>query len=371
SAYYIPAFFMVTSAYLADAVIKLAQSSAKTVFWDLKSACHTVGQDLKKSEDISLLAYLLDPLKSAYLYDEIASQYLDIMVPAQGEILGKSKLKDLVDKDIMADSLRDLCCYEAFVASTAFEPLESLVKEAGMMDIYESIELPLVHTLYDMEKEGIALDVAALQEFGTTLKTRIAELEQAIYQAAGEEFNINSPKQLGVILFEKMELPGGKKTKTGYSTAADVLEGMAVDYPIVKDILEYRQLTKLNSTYVEGLSNAVSSDGRIHSTFMQTVTATGRISSTEPNLQNIPIRMELGRQIRKVFYPKEGYVFLDADYSQIELRVLAHMSQDEALIGAFRAGQDIHRSTASLVFKTPFEEVTDLQRRRAKAVNFG
>ena len=371
SAYYIPAFFMVTSAYLADAVKKLAESQAKTVFFDLKSACHTAGCDLQSALDISLLAYLLDPLKSAYLYDEIASQYLDLMVPAQGEILGKAKLKELVEKDIMADALRDLCCYEAFVAASAYETLEGLVREAGMSEIYTDIELPLVHTLYDMEKEGIALDVAALQEFGSTLKARITDLEQAIYQAAGEEFNINSPKQLGVILFEKMELPGGKKTKTGYSTAADVLEGLAVDYPIVKDILEYRQLAKLNSTYVEGLSHAVSSDGRIHSTFMQTVTATGRISSTEPNLQNIPIRMELGRQIRKVFYPKDGFVFLDADYSQIELRVLAHMSQDEALIGAFRAGQDIHRSTASLVFKTPFEEVTDLQRRRAKAVNFG
>jgi len=200
---------------------------------------------------------------------------------------------------------------------------------------------------------------------------RITELEKSISEQAGEEFNINSPRQLGVILFEKLGIQGGKKTKTGYSTAADILEELAPANPIINDILEYRQLAKLKSTYADGLANCLDSDGRIRSTFMQTVTATGRISSTEPNLQNIPVRMELGREIRKVFYPKDGCVFIDADYSQIELRVLAHMSGDDNLIGAFKAGQDIHRSTASLVFNTPFDEVTDIQRRSAKAVNFG
>ena len=197
------------------------------------------------------------------------------------------------------------------------------------------------------------------------------ELEKKIYEETGETFNINSPKQLGTILFEKMGLPGGRKTKTGYSTAADILEKLAAEHPIVKDILEYRQLAKLKSTYADSLASVIEPDGRIHSTFNQTITATGRISSTEPNLQNIPVRMELGRLIRKVFVPEEGYVFLDADYSQIELRVLAHMSGDETLIQAYREAQDIHRLTASQVFHVPFEEVTSLQRRNAKAVNFG
>lgn len=240
-----------------------------------------------------------------------------------------------------------------------------------MEELYDQVEQPLIFTLADMELAGIALDGVALAEYGQKLQIRLTELEQSIYQQAGETFNINSPKQLGVILFEKMGMPNGKKTKTGYSTAADVLEGLAVDYPFVADILEYRQLAKLKSTYADGLAHCIAADGRVHSSFQQTVTATGRISSTEPNLQNIPIRMELGKLIRKVFYPKQGYVFVDADYSQIELRVLSHMSEDENLIQAFLQGQDIHRSTASLVFDTPFDEVTDLQRRNAKAVNFG
>ena len=196
-------------------------------------------------------------------------------------------------------------------------------------------------------------------------------LEKEIHQLAGEEFNINSPKQLGEILFEKMKLPHGKKTKTGYSTAAEVLEKLAPEYPLVRKILDYRQLAKLNSTYAEGLSGFIREDGRIHGTFNQTITATGRISSTEPNLQNIPVRMELGRQIRKIFVPEEGYTFVDADYSQIELRVLAHMSGDDRLIQAYRQAQDIHAITASEVFHIPLGEVTPLQRRDAKAVNFG
>ena len=222
-----------------------------------------------------------------------------------------------------------------------------------------------------MEKEGVRAEKAELEAYGAQLTGRISELETSIYEKAGETFNINSPKQLGVILFEKLQMPNGKKTKTGYSTAADVLERLAPDYPIVSEILEYRQLTKLKSTYADGLALCIAPDGRIHSTFNQTITATGRISSTEPNLQNIPIRMELGRLIRKVFVPKEGYVFIDADYSQIELRVLAHMSGDQNLIASYQHAEDIHRITASQVFHTPLEEVTDLQRRNAKAVNFG
>ena len=256
-------------------------------------------------------------------------------------------------------------------ALAAMAPLTERLKEEGMWDIYREIELPLAFVLDSMEKTGMKVKGEELKAYGEKLTGRIRDLEQEIYRQAGEEFNINSPKQLGVILFEKLGLKGGKKTKTGYSTAADILEKLAEDQPVVKDILEYRTLTKLKSTYADGLFSQIASDGRIHSTFNQTITATGRISSTEPNLQNIPVRMELGRLIRKVFVPEEGCVFLDADYSQIELRVLAHMSQDEKLIQAYREAQDIHRLTASEVFHVPFEEVTPLQRRNAKAVNFG
>ena len=251
------------------------------------------------------------------------------------------------------------------------EKLEEKLKENGMWDLFQEIEMPLVYTLYDMEKAGIKADGEALKQYGEQLSGRIKELETTIYDLAGETFNINSPKQLGVILFEKLLLPYGKKTKTGYSTAADVLEKLAPEAPIVSHILEYRQLAKLKSTYADGLAGYIAADGRIHSKFHQTITATGRISSTEPNLQNIPIRMELGRMIRKVFIPEDGFVFVDADYSQIELRVLAHISGDERLIEAYREAQDIHRITASQVFHVPFDEVTPLQRRNAKAVNFG
>jgi len=231
--------------------------------------------------------------------------------------------------------------------------------------------MPLSRVLFDMEQSGVRVQPEELKAYGQALIGRIGELEQAIYRQADSTFNINSPKQLADILFVKMGIKGGKKTKTGYSTAADVLEKLAPDYPIVSDILEYRGLMKLKSTYAEGLSSCIAADGRIHSTFNQTITATGRLSSTEPNLQNIPMRMELGRRIRKVFVPRDGYLFMDADYSQIELRILAHMSDDKQLIEAYRMEEDIHRITASKVFHTPFEEVTDLQRRNAKAVNFG
>ncbi|MBQ3773563.1 MAG: DNA polymerase I, partial [Pseudobutyrivibrio sp.] len=321
--------------------------------------------------DVAVAAYLLNPTKNAYTADDVASELLSIIIPAAADLFGKKKLEAALEDDSLIDAVTTYACYNAYVAYAAFEKVISEIKEEGMLAIYEDIELPLVYTLFDMEIAGIAMDAASLKEYGDKLSVRIAELEQSIYKEAGEEFNINSPKQLGVILFEKLGIQGGKKTKTGFSTAADVLEELSSTNPIICDILEYRQLAKLKSTYADGLANCVDADGRVRSTFMQTVTATGRISSTEPNLQNIPIRMELGREIRKVFHPKDGYVFLDADYSQIELRVLAHMSGDDNLINAFKAGQDIHRSTASLVFNIPFDEVTDLQRRRAKAVNFG
>ena len=270
-----------------------------------------------------------------------------------------------------AEGLTAWGCYMAYTALACRKPMCEALHDTGMWNVYTQIELPLIFTLDSMEKWGISVKSEELKSYGEKLSVRIGELEKQIWQQAGEEFNINSPKQMGVILFEKLGLKGGKKTKTGYSTAADILEKLAPEYPIVKDILEYRQLAKLKSTYADGLTGVIAKDGRIHSTFNQTITATGRISSTEPNLQNIPVRMELGRLIRKVFVPEEGYVFLDADYSQIELRVLAHMSGDEKLIQAYKEAQDIHRHTASEVFHVPFDEVTDLQRRNAKAVNFG
>ena len=240
-----------------------------------------------------------------------------------------------------------------------------------MWELYTQIERPLTFVLSDMERLGIRIQPEALKAYSDSLGGRIDELEQQIYRETEETFNIAPPKQLGEVLFEKMGLPGGKKTKTGYSTAAGVLEKLAPDYPVVNDILEYRGLTKLRSTYADGLMAFVADDRRIHTTLRQTITATGRISSTDPNLQNIPMKTDLGRQIRKAFIPREGYTFTDADYSQIELRILAHMSGDPGLIEAYRENEDIHRITASKVFHTPFDEVTPLQRRNAKAVNFG
>jgi DNA polymerase-1 len=319
--------------------------------------------------DRTIAAYLLNPLKGDYPCDDVAKDYLGLMVPTKGELLGKESVAAVLAKD--EKKALGYACWESYIAWKSYPVLKEGLKEHGMDELMDKIEMPLVFVLSDMEREGISMDASALKEYGQKLSVSIAELEQKIYEQAGETFNINSPKQLGVILFEKLELPGGKKTKTGYSTAADVLEKLAQDHPIVSDILEYRKLAKLKSTYADGLVNFLAADGRVHTTFNQTITATGRLSSTDPNLQNIPIRIELGKMIRKVFYPQEGCLFVDSDYSQIELRLLAHMSGDEQLIEAFCENQDIHRSTASKVFHVPFEEVTELQRRNAKAVNFG
>lgn len=351
--------------------IRALASSLKTVIApDIKALLKQIDLDEKhKVIDINLAAYLLNPLKNEYSYDDIAKDYLNQMIPAKTDLLGKLKLQK-AEKE-KPDAIAKMACFMAVTCLRAAAPLRDALVKAGMDRLYDEIELPLVFVLDDMEKAGIRTDGDALKEYGEQLAERIGELEQSIYERAGETFNINSPKQLGTILFEKLQMPNGKKTKTGFSTAADVLEKLAPDYPIVSEILEYRQLTKLKSTYAEGLVPCIREDGRIHTTFNQTITATGRLSSTEPNLQNIPVRMELGRMIRRVFIPKDGFVFLDADYSQIELRVLAHMSEDENLIAAYKHAEDIHRITASQVFHTPIEEVTPLQRRNAKAVNFG
>ena len=308
-----------------------------------------------KIHDLSLGAYLLNPLKDSYGYDDLARDYMDMVLPGR--------------KELQSPSEEGL--YSAFVSKLAADKIFQELKATEQWELYTDVEEPLVPVLFRMEKAGILVDKKALLSYGEELKKKIAELQEEIYAMSGEEFNINSPQQLGVILFEKMQIPGGKKTKTGYSTAVDVLEKLQEDYPIVGKIMEYRTYSKLNSTYAEGLSNYVGEDQRIHGSFQQMVTATGRLSSTEPNLQNIPIRTEMGRVFRSVFIPKEGSVFLDADYSQVELRLLASLSKDEKLIEAYRKDADIHRVTASEVFHVPLDSVTPELRRNAKAVNFG
>ncbi|MCR5250877.1 MAG: DNA polymerase I [Lachnospiraceae bacterium] len=320
-------------------------------------------------EDMQLAAYLLNPLKSSPEPEDLAAAYLKRTVKTYAESFGKLSFGDAFFQQEEA-----FCVHAAEQVGLLFE-LEPLLlaqlKEQGMEALYRDIEMPVSYVLYRMEREGIQASAEALKTYGDELNGHIAELEKQIWEAAGEEFNINSPKQLAQILFEKMGIPGGKKTKTGYSTSAEVLEKLAEDVPFVREVLEYRTYTKLKSTYADGLAGFIAPDGRIHTRFNQTITATGRLSSTEPNLQNIPMRTELGRSIRKVFTPREGCVFADADYSQIELRILASLAGDEGLIEAYRGGKDIHRITASKVFHVPFEEVSDLQRRNAKAVNFG
>lgn len=320
--------------------------------------------------DTNLAAYVLNPVQKSFWEEDIADTYASVTMYPYAQSFGKASWEAAyAEKE---DELIRYASYCALVNAMAYPELLKELKRMKSYHLFEEIEMPLLFTLYDMEKQGILVERQALKEYGAKLGERIDELEQEIFERAGENFNINSPKQLGVILFEKMHMPYGKKTKTGYSTSAEVLEKLRFEDPIIEMILEYRQLTKLKSTYADGLDSYIGEDdGRIHTTFNQNITATGRLSSTEPNLQNIPIRMELGRQIRKVFVPEEDYVFLDADYSQIELRVLAHMSGDETLIDAYRENADIHRTTAALVFHTPYEDVTELQRRNAKAVNFG
>ena len=365
----IPAEGFVTENYLSSMIYDLSKSTSLSVC-GIKDYYAYIQQDsVEKYTDLVIGAYLCNPLKSDYDAISIGAEYAAMTITSLEELIGKQKLAEAIDAD--PEKLYQYACYQAYVCKVAYEPVWKHLKELGMDRLMRDMEMPLSLVLYSMERHGIKTQKEELISYGEKLAGRIAELEQAIWEKAGEQFNINSPKQLGEILFEKMGLKGGKKTKTGYSTAADVLEKLAPEYPIVAEILEYRGLAKLKSTYADGLSAFIGDDSRIHTKFQQTITATGRLSSTEPNLQNIPMRTELGRQIRKVFVPEEGYVLMDADYSQIELRVLAHMSGDEALIEAYAMSEDIHRITASKVFHTPFEEVTDLQRRNAKAVNFG
>lgn len=362
----------ITVDYLINQIKKLAENP-KVIFILYKSKVFYEICDNRLIEDkcfdIEIASYLLDPLRNEYDVSYISASFLGQMIPDEERILGKNK----VISELIENEKEKVIEYSSYVVRTALlsKPvLKGRLSDEGMLSLFTDIEMPLTKVLYSMEKLGVGIVPKTLSDYSLQLGESIEVLSKRIYEACGEEFNILSPKQLGVILFEKMGLKGGKKTKTGYSTSADVLEKLK-DVPIVADILEYRGVSKLKSTYADGLASFIDSNNRIHSTFNQTITATGRISSADPNLQNIPTRTELGKGLRAAFVPTDGYKYIDADYSQIELRILAHISGDEQLIEAYREGRDIHRITASKVFNTPIDEVSDIQRRNAKAVNFG
>ncbi len=335
----------------AVCMMPVLMSNAPAVCHDLKTTLHTLDEmGLPGGNfvfDTALAAYNLNPSQSDYAVSKLATSFLGAAAEDGDAVACAEAIWNL--QDVLKDELQ----------------------AKDMLDLYQNIELPLCRVLYAMEKEGVAIDRGQLEQFGKMLSVRIDECEKLIYSYSEEPFNINSTRQLGDLLFEKLGLPPVKKTKTGYSTNADVLEKLKNKHPIIQAIMDYRMLTKLKSTYADGLMKVIGADGRIHTTFQNLVTATGRLSSTEPNLQNIPVRTEMGAEIRKMFIPKEGCVLVDADYSQIELRVLAHIASDAAMQDAFRNRMDIHTVTASQVFGVAPEAVTALQRRHAKAVNFG
>ena len=346
----------------------LEDDSIAKVMFDVKEAIVKLNGriDIKNiSDDTAIAAYLVDPAKNEYTIEKLASEYF-------GTVIEKPEVKQLSLLDDVETDRSEYLAKCAVALGVLNERIGDKIKENGQEKLYQEVELPLVTVLAHLEINGFLVDDHQLKEFADKLGEKIDALTNEIYMLAGEEFNINSPKQLGVILFEKLELKPVKKTKTGYATNADVLEKLRDKHPIVNFIMEYRQLAKLKSTYCDGLRAVVNPNThRIHSVFTQTVTVTGRLSSTEPNLQNIPTRTELGREIRKMFVAKDGYVLVDADYSQIELRVLAHIANDETMINAFRNNEDIHAVTASQVLGIPLEDVTKEQRSSAKAVNFG
>lgn len=346
----------------------LEDDSIAKVMFDVKEAIVKLNGriDIKNiSDDTAIAAYLVDPAKNEYTIEKLASEYF-------GTVIEKPEVKQLSLLDDMETDRSEYLAKCAVALGVLNDRIGDKIKENGQEKLYQEVELPLVTVLAHLEINGFLVDDNQLKEFADKLGEKIDALTNEIYMLAGEEFNINSPKQLGVILFEKLELKPVKKTKTGYATNADVLEKLRDKHPIVNFIMEYRQLAKLKSTYCDGLTAVVNPNThRIHSVFTQTVTVTGRLSSTEPNLQNIPTRTELGREIRKMFVAKDGYVLVDADYSQIELRVLAHIANDETMINAFRNNEDIHAVTASQVLGIPLEDVTKEQRSSAKAVNFG
>lgn len=321
--------------------------------------------------DIAIAGYILNSNINKYTIEYLANEYINFDIAEYLSNTEKTGVEQITLFDNAEKPKEDKTYIYAYAIYKLYNVLTQKMKEAGSIDLFNKIEMPLTEVLASMQYEGIYIDKQELLDFGKELQEKIDILTQEIYELTGEEFNINSTKQLGEILFEKLKLTAKKKTKTGYSTDVDVLEKIKYEHPVIEKILEYRQLQKLNSTYVEGLIPYIDETGRIHSKFHQTVTTTGRISSTDPNLQNIPTRMELGRKLRKVFKPEQGYIFVDADYSQIELRVLAHISEDKNMIEAFCNNEDIHAQAASKVFNIPLEEVTKEERTKAKAVNFG
>lgn len=343
--------------------IKLVMHDAKPTYVELLEAGLAAQGVLF---DTSIAAYLLDPTASAYDLERVALSYLNRELP-KVDLTAEDAFSPLGGRDSA------LAAMTANVEAIAdiYAEASARLEEQGMHKLFFEMEMPLMTVLAEMQHAGCKADADQLCAFGEQLDTRIAALTEQIYEAAGHEFNIQSSKQLGVVLFEELGLPYKKKTKTGYSTSAEVLESLAGYHPMIADVLEYRQLTKLKSTYVDGLLKVIAPDGRIHSHFQQTVTATGRLSSVDPNLQNIPVRTELGRELRRMFVAEQGRVLVDADYSQIELRVLAHVADDDAMIEAFRGGQDIHATTASKVYGVPVEDVTPQMRSSCKAVNFG
>ena len=321
--------------------------------------------------DIAIAGYILNSNINKYTIEYLANEYINFDIAEYLSNTEETGVEQITLFDNVEEPKEDKTYIYAYAIYKLYNVLTQKMEEAGSIDLFNKIEMPLTEVLASMQYEGIYIDKQELLDFGKELQEKIDILTQEIYELTGEEFNINSTKQLGEILFEKLKLTAKKKTKTGYSTDVDVLEKIKYEHPVIEKILEYRQLQKLNSTYVEGLIPYIDETGRIHSKFHQTVTTTGRISSTDPNLQNIPTRMELGRKLRKVFKPEQGCIFVDADYSQIELRVLAHISEDKNMIEAFCNNEDIHAQAASKVFNIPLEEVTKEERTKAKAVNFG
>ncbi len=334
-----------------------------------------IGIDVKNLKfDVAIAAYILNSSDGKYPLDKIIEQYLEIDISDffKKEEKEQEQLTLFEIEDNQDDEKINKFAFYSYCIYKLSNVLKKKLEENDELDLFENIDMPTVQVLGDMQWNGMYVEKSELEDFGESLKKGIDLLTQEIYELAGQEFNIKSTKQLGEILFEKLKLPVGKKTKSGYSTDVDVLEKLRNEHPIIEKILEYRQLTKLNSTYVEGLKPYINpKTNRIHSFFHQTITVTGRISSTEPNLQNIPTRIEFGKRLRKVFKPENGKIYIDADYSQIELRVLAHLSNDKHMIEAFKNGEDIHKQAASKVFGIPQEEVTKEQRSSAKAVNFG
>ncbi|MBQ9438235.1 MAG: DNA polymerase I, partial [Lachnospiraceae bacterium] len=339
---------------------------------DKETSAFEISYDILNTDlflDLQIGAYLVNPVKSDYRPDDVAREYAGLSMVSYSELF--KKLTPYEAYETKQEAFEGYL-FDALTSSLdAVSPLLEKLSETGTDKLFKELEMPLSLALWEMEEVGILVKKEELKAYGDKLSVRIGELEKSLHAVLGEETNINSTKQLGEVLFGQMKLPGAKKTKTGYSTAADILEKLAPDYPVIQELLEYRGLAKLKSTYADGLFPFIQEDGRIHSHFLQTITATGRISSADPNLQNIPPRTEQGKLLRGIFVPQEGCSFTDADYSQIELRILAHMAEDPVLIEAFLSEKDIHGMTAAQVFHIPFEEVSPDLRRRAKAVNFG